>query len=327
MTPDAPLTVEEIDELESFLRDARPLAQEQIIKLCALARRALSQEGYRREPWEDTLARDFGVETDTPQSVPADTSPILPKDAKPFDYAPTISTPPHDGSYWDGEFWRKPDTPQSVPACPKCEGKGVIWWMRPGDRPTSSPCPDCTPDAPLSQGELVKDLNNRAKAFFAGTCCHFYEDDAELDRRAADALSALERERDTAKKMLGEAYDGIAWIGAERDKLIEQNMLREQQDHEEKEALRAERDKLRVEWAEDANQYEERIDKLKEERDGFEFLFEKWHDYSAVLSGDNAKLVERVSVLEAALNRIVLLKHPDSKAIARAALRTSEDAK
>jgi hypothetical protein len=27
--------------------------------------------------------------------------------------------------------------------CPKCGATGSIWWMRPGNRPTSSPCPEC----------------------------------------------------------------------------------------------------------------------------------------------------------------------------------------
>jgi hypothetical protein len=38
-------------------------------------------------------------------------------------------------------------------------------------------------------------------------------------------------------------------------------------------------------------------DKLKEDRDGFEFAFEKWFDYSGDLSAENTELRERVSVL------------------------------
>jgi len=31
--------------------------------------------------------------------------------------------------------------------CDKCDGTGMVWWMRPGNRPTSHPCPKCQPAA------------------------------------------------------------------------------------------------------------------------------------------------------------------------------------
>jgi hypothetical protein len=66
------------------------------------------------------------------------------------------------------------------------------------------------------------------------------------------------------------------------------------------EHLEAERDKLKIEWADDANQYEERI----------------------------AKLVERVSELELALEKIKFRNHPGTTnhELAKEALsRTSEE--
>jgi hypothetical protein len=30
------------------------------------------------------------------------------------------------------------------PVCEHCHGQGVVAWLRPGGRPTTSPCPECT---------------------------------------------------------------------------------------------------------------------------------------------------------------------------------------
>jgi metal-responsive CopG/Arc/MetJ family transcriptional regulator len=183
-----------------------------------------------------------------------------------------------------------PDTPQSVPAC-TCS-KHPLWDGYDGDCPIHGWFEPVTPDSPLPKSEGLSQGEELADYL-----------DHMTDREIG---SSRDREK------LSEAAALIASLIAERDKLKEEahyangvaDLAIKHRDEAE-----AERDKLKEEWEHAAN------------------IIKGYH-------ADMFKLVERVSVLEGALEQYANMeKEGDPPCwrgtpyLARAALRTSEDAK
>jgi hypothetical protein len=113
---------------------------------------------------------------------------------------------------WEGEMVTTPDTPQSVPAC-TCS-KHPLWDGYDGDCPIHGWFEPVTPDAPLSQGELlVRDRNidavdaliaerDKLKGLYADceeANCERKEQVAQLVER----VSVLEKELVEAKEISG----------------------------------------------------------------------------------------------------------------------------
>jgi hypothetical protein len=66
---------------------------------------------------------------------------------------------------------------------------------------------------------VEQDLRNRADGHFRGVCDHYYEDDAELDRRAADALAASQAEIERLGKHWYDAATQANALRAEVERL------------------------------------------------------------------------------------------------------------
>jgi hypothetical protein len=221
-----------------------------------------------------------------------------------------------------------PDTPQSVPTC-TCS-KHPLWDGYDGDCPIHGWFEPVAPDTPQSvpaEIESTASYNRRMRELELAIERHNQPQGEEIvpcmddwckisPCKCRDGINALIAERDEAKADALHAADIIKGYHDDMFKLV------------------AERDKLKLDWAEDANHSIACLEALEAERDKLKEACDGYLAHAANLRGENAKLEERVSVLEGALESIALrdsflgeLQEPQAARIARAALtRTSEDA-
>jgi hypothetical protein len=203
---DAPreITVEELDEFRETFRfaiAAHPRSHQIMLdRVCALARRALSQESLA---WHGHLQQkpNYQPLPGTPQSVPTCTC---------------SKHPLWDG--YDGDCpihgWFEPvapDTPQSVPAEEiTIEGERYRWnkseklWVI------------CTPDAPLSQGGELADYLDHMTDREIGS-----SRDREKLSEAAALIASLIAERDKLKEERDTIWALRGEIVTQRDDLVE----------------------------------------------------------------------------------------------------------
>jgi hypothetical protein len=285
MTDAREITVEEIDEFEHWVCQIYAKAK-RAKAICALARRALSQESGL------TADEMMGVGKFDPEPYPPSVSVERERETQRLDICASCGQP-----FRSCKCFNAPDTPQSVPTC-TCS-KHPLWDGYDGDCPIHGWFEPVAPDTPQSvpakgdnNGSISPVSNPDGSAVHGGTLTP----DAPLSQ-GEELVPCMDA---WCKISPCKCRDGINALIAERDK------------------LKADKDYLRDTLIEVQEYACKENARLKEACDGY-------LAHAANLRGENAKLEERASVLEGALEEYAAMGD-DLGDLARAALRTSEEA-